>query len=219
MSRHKSIFIKLTYLPQILSSQFLPKSLKLALSWSWRLSSGMLSAWGRTFVWVRCRVYSTRKWTYISIVFILVGRARREVKKPSYIFESEYKKFNIMTFKIFDKIMQARNDFFSINNLKLSKFAQVLPIPIFLISDKKGKSCIFSLLFILEEKTLIDHFTHIFKWLINNSSNPTKIRCHKIILFTIFKNIFYEKLSVSFVVYCWELFWQNVWISQVFAFL
>ena len=124
-----------------------------------------------------------------------------------------------MPFKVLDKIMETRNDFFSIDNLKLSKFAQVLPIPILLIGDKKGQSRIFPLPLILKEKTLIDHLAHIPKRLINNRRNPTKIRSHQIVLFAVLENVSDEQLAVAFVVDGGELFGQGVGVGEVFAFL
>ncbi len=118
-----------------------------------------------------------------------------------------------MPFKVLDKIMETRNDFFSIDNLKLSKFAQVLPIPILLIRNKKGQSRIFPLPLILEEKTLIDHLAHIPKRLINNSRNPTKIRRHQIVLFAVLQNVSDEQLAVAFVVDGGELFGQCVGVG------
>lgn len=124
-----------------------------------------------------------------------------------------------MAFEVFDQVMQTNYDLLRINQLKLGKLTQILPVSILLVSHDKGSTWILLHFLVLVKQTLIYHLGNILKGLVYDGRDPTKVWSNKIILLTILQNIFNQEFSVLFVVVLLELFGQVISVADVLALL
>jgi len=111
--------------------------------------------------------------------------------------------------------MQTDNNFLGINDPKLGKLTQILPIPIPLISNHKGRPHIILQPLILNKQYLIDHIAHILPVLVDNGSNPTQVWGDQIILLPVLEHIPDQQLPIPLIVIPLKVLRQDIRIMHI----
>ena len=94
-----------------------------------------------------------------------------------------------MAFKIFDEVVKTGDDFFRVDDFKLSEFTKVLPVAIFLIGNNECGAGIFFHFLVLGEEGLIDNFSYILEALVDDGCDAAQVRSDEVVLFAVLEDV------------------------------